>query len=126
MEAPKPPFDPRAGKRMKLKDAIRWTERFRREHSQPTDTPTLSHYFGKDFLLGILDEDSGCAGLRIYQAIDDAGVRRVVVVGVDDQGKDLLPPRQSNGTLPDDDGERIGETLMSCPENCDPTSPLMQ
>lgn len=51
----------------------------------------------------LLNEDR-CAGLRIYQAVDDTGVGRVVIVGVDDQGTDLLPPRQDDGTLPDDGG----------------------
>lgn len=125
MDATIPPFDPRAGKRMKLKDAVRWTERFRRDHNQPTDQPTLSHYFGKEFLLGMLNEDPKCAGLRFYQALDDVGVGRVVVVGVDEHGKDLLPPRQSDGTLPDDGGDRTGETPMACPSNCDPSSVLM-
>jgi hypothetical protein len=121
-----PPFDPRAGKRMKLKDAARWTDNFRRDHNQPTEKPTLSHDFGRDFLLEMLAEEPSCAGLRFYQAIDDAGVRRVVVVGVDEKGNDLLPRRMSDGTLPDNDGDQVGETPNRCPDNCDPNSPLMQ
>ncbi|MBC6607252.1 hypothetical protein H8B13_10520 [Hymenobacter sp. BT188] len=126
MDITTPPFDPRAGRRMKLRDAVRWTEKFRRDHNEPTEKPTLSHYFGKDFLLGMLNEKPECAGLRFYQAIDDLGVGRVVVVGVDDKGNDLLPHRMSDGTLPDDGDGAVGDTPMGCPENCDPNSPLMQ
>jgi hypothetical protein len=126
MDVTKPPFDPHAGKRMKLKDAARWTEQFRHDHNLPTEKPTLSHYFGRDFLLAMLNEKPECAGLRFYQAIDDAGVGRVVIVRVDAQGDDLLPHRKSDGTLPNDEVEQVGETLMTCPEQCDPNSPLMQ
>ncbi|SMB90382.1 hypothetical protein SAMN00120144_3732 [Hymenobacter roseosalivarius DSM 11622] len=124
MEATEPPFDPRAGRRMKPRDAARWTRRYRDTPRLPGDKPTLAHYFGKEFLQGLLAEPN-CAGLRIYQAIDDSGARRVVLIGVDDQGKDLLPPVKEDGTLPDN-GDGVGETPMTCPSICDPNSPLMQ
>ena len=123
MEAKKPPFDPKAGRRMKPKDAARWTKRYRDTPQQSGDQLTRANYFGKDFLLGLLDEPE-CAGLRIYQAIDDQGIGRVVLVGVDDKGQDLVP-RKDDGTLPDD-GDGVGETPMSCPVQCDQDSPLMQ
>lgn len=121
MEDTKPPFDPKAGRRMKPKDAARWTKRYRDTPQQSGDQLTRAHYFGKEFLQALLAEP-GCAGLRIYQAIDGAGIGRVVLVGVDEKGNDLLP-RKDDGTLPDDG---VGETPMLCPNQCDPTSPLMQ
>jgi hypothetical protein len=123
MEETKPPFDPQAGRRMKQKDAARWTKRYRNTPQQSNDQLTRAHYFGKDFLQTLLAEPE-CAGLRIYQAIDEEGVGRVVLVGVDEKGKDLLL-RKDDGTLPDDD-DGVGETSMRCPNNCDQTSPLMQ
>ena len=125
MDVTTPPFDPRAGKRMKLKDAARWTKNYRIKPRKHGDTATLAQYFGKEFLQSILKEDS-CAGLRIYQAIDDEGMRRVLVVGVDAQGNDLIGPINEDGSLPDEGGGVIGDTPMSCPSTCDPNSPLMQ
>lgn len=122
MELQDPSFDPRAGRRMKTRDAARWTKRYRDTAQQSGNQLTRAHYFGEQFLLGMLNEP-GCVGLRIYQAIDDNGVGRAVLVGVDEQGKDLVPPK-SDGNLPD--GDEVGETPMSCPDQCDPNSPLMQ
>lgn len=123
MAVQNPPFDPHAGRRMKPKDAARWTKRYRDTPQQTGLQLTRAHYFGKAFLESLLDEPA-CAGLRFYQAIDDHGVGRVVVVGVDDQGNDLLP-RKGQGDHPNDDGG-VGETPEKCPANCDPNSPLMQ
>ncbi|QIL77349.1 hypothetical protein [Hymenobacter sp. HDW8] len=119
MEVLKDPFDPKAGKKIKSKEAARWTKNYRTNPGKQEETLTLAHYFGKEFLLSILNEDA-CAGLRIYQAIDDEGASRLLVVGVDAKGKDLISPI-------DDDGDgAVGDTPMMCPDNCDPNSPLMQ
>jgi hypothetical protein len=125
MEVLKAPFDPKAGKKVKPKDAARWTKNYRLKPRKHGDTPTLAQYFGKEFLQRILDENS-CAGLRIYQAIDDEGTRRVLVVGVDAKGNDLIGPINEDGTLPDDGGGIVGDTPMSCPSTCDTNSLLMQ
>ncbi len=87
------------------------------------DQLTRAHYFGKEFLEKLLDEP-GCAGLRIYQAIDDAGIGRVVLVGVDEKGNDLLP-RKDDGTLLVDTDE-AADALLRCPDQCGQNSPLMQ
>ncbi len=87
--------------------------------------PHFVELFGKDFLQTLLAE-TRCAGLRIYQAIDDEGVSRVVLVGVDDKGKDLLLPIKDDDDPQLDEGGSVGDTPMTCPANCDRTSPLMQ
>lgn len=125
MEDIKPPFDPRAGRRMKLKDAAHWTRQYREARQQTGDQLTRAHYFGKDFLLRLLNEP-GCAGLRIYQAIDYHGIGRVVLVGVDEKGQDLLPRKEENGKMLPEESDSVGETPVKCPDDCDSTSPLMQ
>lgn len=48
MDVTTPSFDSRASKRMKPKDAARWTKTCHDQARQPSFT-TLSRYFGKNF-----------------------------------------------------------------------------
>lgn len=83
-----------------------WTQNFR--NAYPTEVK--AHFFGKNKLMQILNQ-SGCVGIRIYNAIDDQGKKVLVLTGVNDQEKDLY-----NGVLL--------ERSLPCPSLCDPSSPL--
>jgi len=49
----------------------------------------LGHFFGKDILNDILDQE-GCMGIRMYYAEDDDGNKQLVIVGADGSENDML------------------------------------
>lgn len=59
-----------------------------------------SHFVGRDIIEKILAQP-GCAGLGIYPGYNEAGVRQLVFIGVDAEGKQILsyPVIDTNGAI---------------------------
>ncbi len=89
-----------------LQEAKDWTAAFR--NSNPTSVK--AHFFGRNQLMQILDQ-TDCAGIRAYYAIDNNGKKQLVLVGVDYDGKDQYT-------------ETILDRSEPCPQICDTSSPL--
>ena len=81
----------------------------------------------------------GCVGLRVYFAMDEELMVRVVIVGVNEKGEDMINKTSTETTAfrsslvaadttdPDptgDDGTGIIEQGTRCPDVCPPDSPL--
>lgn len=81
-------FNGTEGDPLDLATAKKWTSNFRKGHENPDEI--LAHYFGTEIIQGILNQ-SGCVGIRIYYAIDDTGEKKLLLVGVDSNGQNLLP-----------------------------------
>lgn len=75
---------PNQGEPIALSTAAEWTENYREEY--PDDIK--AHYYGSTILQDIIDQD-GAVGIRIYYAIDNLGVKQLVLVGVDSSGNDM-------------------------------------
>lgn len=84
-----------------------WTKNFRDAGNQDK---TKAHFFGRDILMRILEQDN-CMGLRIYYALDDNRNPQLVILGADGDEKD-----QVHGV--------IAERSFPCPNWCDTTSAL--
>lgn len=74
---------------------------------------------------GILNEE-GVVNARAYLGIkeneDGTSEEKLILVGVDANGKDMLPLNE-NGELTNED-DRIFDFTRPCPNYCDPDSPL--
>ena len=79
-------------------------------HRTANPTMVKAHFYGKTKLNEMLAQ-SGCVGLRMYRAIDDAGCLELVIVGVTANGTDM-----TSGLLLD--------RSIPCPSACDPSSSL--
>lgn len=79
---------------------------------QSSDVLPLCETFTADHVRSLL-EQTGCGGLRVYFGMDDSKNVKLVLVGVDDNDKDIC--EGTNAFL--DKGAR-------CPSNCPPDSPL--
>jgi hypothetical protein len=77
-------FDGTEGGKITLSTAAAMTAEFRRNNPNTT----LAHFFGKNILNEILNQD-GCMGIRMYYGLDDNGNRELVIVGVDNNENDL-------------------------------------
>lgn len=117
-----------------LKDAQELTERYRR--AAPA-SPHGGFFFGK--WIEQLLAQPGVTGLRFYHGLDSKGNHRMILVGVDDQGRDIVKVR-SRGEKSTKVARKATTMLMSattgdsdaviidshwpCPPWCWPGSPL--
>lgn len=89
-----------------LDTAVVWTANYR----SANPNQIKAHYFGKDAIAAILAQEN-CVGIRNYYALNDSGVKQLIIVGVDANGNDLY-----NGLL--------AERSFLCPPDCSVSSPL--
>lgn len=95
-----------------LNVAAQWTKNYRQSPSFHAATMKLAHYFGKSAIQAILDQtDKDCVGMRVYYALDDAGVQQLIIVGVNSDGNDIY-----EGLL--------AERSVPCPDMCSAANPL--
>jgi hypothetical protein len=83
-----------------LAEAADWTANYRTANANEIK----AHFFGQNAIQSILDQD-GCVGIRIYYALDDEGVKQLIIVGADTDQNDLY-----NGVL--------AERSWPCPPFC--------
>ena len=95
-----------AGDIIDLTTAIKWCANFRKDFPNDIKAHNLSSSFFNDIL-----HQENCAGIRMYNAIDDEGAKCIVLVGTDENGKDI-----TDGCIID-----RGDP---CPNHCDSSSPL--
>lgn len=106
-------FNGSEGGPIPLPTAKEWTANYRKTIKEGE---TRAHYFGKDTFYRLLNEDK-CVGIRAYYAIDDKGSKQLLLVGVDENGNDLLP---SEGTAAKEGGDELAIMDFSypCPAYC--------
>ena len=74
------------------------------EHRLRNPTAHKGHFFGKDILNKILEQE-GCMGIRMYYGLDkDSGKRELVIVGADEDEDDML--------------ELVADFSQACPTRC--------
>lgn len=83
-------FDGTEGAPIALDQAAAWTANYRRQAvaDETTGTVTKAHFYGRDILLKLLEQE-GCVGIRVYYGRDDRGQKQLVLVGADADGNDL-------------------------------------
>jgi len=102
------PLPEKRDHRITLAEASELTKRHRKEH------PKVDHggFFHREAFDDLLKQP-GCAGIKIYRGKAEKGTHHFVMVGVDQEGKDLV----SGGVM---------EQCHPCPPYCDETSPLLR
>lgn len=98
-------FDGTEGAEITLSSAAQMTKNYRSEN--PHDT--LAHFFGKDILNRILDQE-GCVGIRFYYGLETNGIKQIVIVGVDRDENDLT--------------NLVADMSFPCPNACSAPNPL--
>jgi hypothetical protein len=107
--------------RVNVSTAVEYTQRYRR--SAPA-----SEHAGFFFSKGItaLLAQPGVFGMRIYHGLDKNGRYRMVLVGVDEKGEDIVKAAPKRGTAK---SRAAGDALLldthvPCPPFCSSGSPL--
>lgn len=107
-------FNGTEGNPLDLATAKRWTANFR--ETLENENEIQAHYFGSEIIQNILSQ-SNCVGIRVYYALDDNGEKKLLLVGVDSTGENLLP--SANGKVGEgDDGKTVGDYSWPCPDYC--------
>lgn len=100
-------YDGSEGEQISLTVGAAMTAEYRSQY--PNEVK--AHYIGKNIINSIFAQ-SGCVGIRIYQAVDATiGERQIVVVGVKSDGSDM-----TSGI--------IADRSKPCPVTCHDQSPL--
>jgi hypothetical protein len=80
--------------------AARWTRNYRDKH--PNETK--AHFFGRNIVQKILDQES-CMGIRVFYALDDDSQKQLIMVGADGEANNQV------------DGV-IADRTYPCPDQC--------
>jgi hypothetical protein len=103
-------FNSEIGDPIDLETARQWAGNYRDKNPDGT----RGHFFGSEIIQQILSE-SGCVGIRIYYAFDEKGEKKLLIVGVDGEGNNLLP---LDGAALDGGGNTIADYSFPCPTYC--------
>lgn len=93
-----------------LEDAIKWITNWRNETPKEL---AKAHLIQKQALLDVM-EPSDVVAVRAYMAVDDDGIQKVILVGVDANGQDLI-----------DDNHILVDRSLPCPPHCSGESVLL-
>jgi hypothetical protein len=110
-----PDYDGSEGDPLDKSIAKAWVTNFKSASAKTGSAEEIrSHYFGRDIIETLLNE-SGAVGIRIYYALDSNGEKKLLLVGVDASGEDLLP---LEGGKSNDGGNIIADFSFPCPNTC--------
>ena len=119
-DRPKFPKKP-ANQRISLTRAVELTQRYRK-------AAPASEHSGFFFAKGIADllSQPGVFGMRVYHGLDADATYRIVLVGVDRQGEDIVGTRQivANAAARSLSTAVLLDGHLPCPPWCPPNSPL--
>ncbi|TGE09371.1 hypothetical protein [Hymenobacter fodinae] len=102
------PFNPNAGDPVSIPTAKQYANKYKKRYKGNTS----SNYCN----LAIIDEiraATNCYGIRIYRILNEDNTHGIVVVGVDEAGRDITTPVANSAT-----DVLAAESYEKCPENC--------
>ncbi|MBD0254319.1 MAG: hypothetical protein ICV83_01265 [Cytophagales bacterium] len=100
------PFTGDEAEQIPLNQAARWTRNYREKH--PGETK--AHFFGRNLVQKILDQE-GCMGIRLFYALDDDSQKQLIMVGANAEANNQV------------DGV-IADRGFPCPDQCGQTDAL--
>lgn len=128
--------------KISLEDARRFTSGYKAEKAEFMTMERREHkearkggFFGKDAIMELLNQP-GCIGMRYYYGRSDDGMKNLILVGVNEDGNDILPKPKRHEPSAErderqmavaskqiDDGEDaiICERSLPCPPFCSGT-----
>ncbi|RFP65174.1 hypothetical protein D0N36_09915 [Hymenobacter lapidiphilus] len=130
---PIPGFNPDAGAPIPVAEAAEWAANYRSEALTDVEVAGRkrinAYYFGNKLLDEIKNQE-GCVGLRFYMGLKKSKTdltkpdeSQILVVGVDEDGRDIVARLGADGEAMYDDGI-VGDDAAKCPAICDPHSLL--
>jgi hypothetical protein len=78
-------YSPEVGKNIGYEAGAKMVKNHFDQHSDDV----MASYIGKNIILNILSQPD-CVGLRAFNGLDDMGIRRLIYVGVDKNGRNII------------------------------------
>lgn len=124
----------KSGGAISLKEAKNWTKNYRDEAASTPEEKVRkkarAHYFDREVIDQILVQP-GCAGIRMYYALNDEKEQQLILVGVNADGKDQLPEEMDDKMATEQLQTRslkpahiVADRSATCPNKCDEGSAL--
>jgi hypothetical protein len=113
------PFSPEVGSEVPKDEALKWIEKYDKEHRKDKEKDTKSVFFGRDILLRLLAQ-SGASGITFFLSMKHNDFAKKDTVNL------VLVARKEDGTLiwPDNSASKESQTGMTvdnntyCPPYC--------
>ncbi len=107
-------FTPEVGEDIGYELGAKMIQRWHREN--PDDV--LASFTGRNIIESILAQP-GCTGIRMFNAINDLGIKQLVLVGVDKDGNNILEYTTigDNGDVIKNKGI-VADRSTICPPSC--------
>jgi hypothetical protein len=104
-------FDPNAGQPISVPDAAKLAKKYKKKYKDNTS----SNYCNIKVIEAIR-QATDCYGIRIYRTLNDNDMHGIVVVGVDEDGVDIISTKDNLplATL-------VAGSYEKCPYNCEGT-----
>lgn len=109
-------FTGKEGAPISRETARNWTKNYEAAEiaGEPGKTAIKAHFFGKDSILKLLDQE-GCVGMRIYYAQDENGDKKLLLVGAKNDQDDILPVDMKSAS---EEENFILDYSDACPPYC--------
>jgi hypothetical protein len=107
-------YSPNTGEDIGYEQGAKWIKNY---YDQNQDD-VLAHFMGRNMIEAILAQP-GVVGIRMFHAFNDMGIKQLVLVGVDENGNNILSYTSvgENGELIKKKGIVADKTRM-CPPYC--------
>jgi len=98
-----------------LEKAQNWSARWKEEQSKGTEAPVTAFLIPGIDVTQVMNEDK-VIDVRAYLGIDETNTERLMIVGVDADGNDMID---------DSKGFYIYDFTIPCPPNCNKKGPFI-
>jgi hypothetical protein len=108
-------YTPDSGKEIGYEAGAKMVKR----HFDENPDDVMAHFMGRNIIEKILAQP-GCIGIRIFHGVKEIGIRTIILVGVDEEGKNIIdftPVNRQGASL-----KRPGVIVSGnhdCPPYCD-------
>jgi hypothetical protein len=111
-------YSPDSGKDIGYEAGAKMVKR----HFDENPDDVIAHFMGRNLIEKILAQP-GCVGIRAFHGLNEMGIRKIIFVGVDKTGSNILELNSTykQGTLSKNRGI-VAEGLKACPPYCEGSS----
>ncbi|TGD77923.1 hypothetical protein [Hymenobacter wooponensis] len=102
------PFNPNAGDPVSIPTAKKYANKYKSKYKGNTSSNYCSIQAIED-----IKAATNCYGIRVYRILNDDNTHGIVVVGVDEQGRDITTTKSNNA-----EDVLAVESYEKCPHNC--------
>jgi hypothetical protein len=107
-------YSPDSGKDIGYEAGAKMVKR----HFDENPDDVIAHFMGRNLIEKILAQP-GCVGIRAFHGLNEMGIRSLIVVGVDNEGKNIIELKSLNPGVKTQETKGVVMTgVKACPPYC--------